>query len=66
MLALLLKVREIGESYERRQGNNWNADFIARYMAGFLVRLNLPADLRSLADGFRGDAPSSESGEEES
>ena len=51
LLALFAELGKIGEAYERRMGNNDNADFIARYMTGFVLWLQLPEDLRDLAGG---------------
>jgi len=53
LLALFAELGKIGETYERRMGNNDNADFIARYMTGFVLWLQLSEDLRDFAGGPR-------------
>ena len=47
----MLTVGRIGEAYARRQDDTEAADYIARYMAGLLLWLDLPSDLRELAGG---------------
>ncbi len=58
LLALFAELGKIGEGYERRMGNNDNADFIARYMTGSVLWLQLPEDLRDLAGGPLPEDPS--------
>jgi hypothetical protein len=58
LLALFAELGKIGEAYERRMGNNDNADFIARYMTGSVLWLQLPEDLRDLAGGPLPEDPS--------